>query len=116
MKSSYININTFNYMYLKMSSKLSLILFNISAQSATQRILFSIRRVRNFEWTLGRTWTFGKLVLWFPRDIITSTLSFMTIIAKMRSSPTKPLRNTTTKFTLKFNVICSVLFATFLST
>ena len=60
-------------------------------------------------WTFAFSCTFWQLLFRILPHIVSLTLFFMPWLAKICISPTKPLCDTTTKFTLKFNKIFTML-------
>lgn len=80
----------------------------VSADSTSERELFPVRRMFNFEWAFFWTSTLRQFILAFLADVVTFNLSFMTRFAEMSGAPTEPLGNRTTKSAFEFYEICSM--------
>lgn len=81
-----------------------MILFIISAYGTSKHFLLAVAIMISSYW--ASSWgTFRKLIFCIFAHIISIALPFMTRLTEMSVTPTKPLCNTTAKFTFKLNKV-----------
>lgn len=86
-----------------------MVLLIIPTNRTSEHFLLSVTIVIASDWTPFSPQTFWQLLFSILAHVVTLALSLMARLAKMSISPTKPLGNTTAKFTFKFDKIFAML-------